>query len=197
MPKKATWYFDFVSPFSYLQFRSLNRLPDTLECELTPILFSALLKHWGHKGPAEIAPKRVDTYRYCQWLAAKSGISFQMPPVHPFNPLPFLRLALALENSPGVIETIFDYIWLEGNPAHTPEGFMNLASELGLDDPVTLISTEEVKNRLRHTTEQAIAAGVYGVPTFAIDSERFWGLDQTQMMLDCLQTSPVATHRDH
>ena len=197
MPKKATWYFDFVSPFSYLQFRSLNRLPDTLECELTPILFSALLKHWGHKGPAEIAPKRVDTYRYCQWLAAKSGIGFQMPPVHPFNPLPFLRLALALENSPGVIEKIFDYIWLEGNPAHTPEGFMNLASELGLDDPVTLISTEEVKNRLRHTTEQAIAAGVYGVPTFAIDSERFWGLDQTQMMLDCLQTSPVATHRDH
>ncbi|MBP81336.1 MAG: 2-hydroxychromene-2-carboxylate isomerase [Acidiferrobacteraceae bacterium] len=197
MPKKATWYFDFVSPFSYLQFKSLNRLPDTLECEPVPILFSALLKHWGHKGPAEIAPKRVDTYRYCQWLAAKSGIGFQMPPVHPFNPLPFLRLALALENSPGVIETIFDYIWLEGNPAHTPEGFMNLASELGLDDPVTLISTEEVKNRLRHTTEQAIAAGVYGVPTFAIDSERFWGLDQTQMMLDCLQTSPVATHRDH
>lgn len=187
MPQNAQWFFDFVSPFSYLQFKALDRLPDSLELTLTPVLFAGLLAHWGQKGPAEISPKRVDTYRYCQWYARNSGIPFQMPPAHPFNPLPFLRLAVALDCEPAIVKAIFYYIWAKGKPAHTVEGFLDLASDLGIDDPELLISNTGAKDILRRNTNNAITAGIYGVPTTLINDERFWGLDQSQMMLDYLE----------
>lgn len=70
----ATWYFDFVSPFAYLQLEQFERLPPTLTIEPRPIVLGALLAHWGQKAPAEIAAKRVFTYRHAQYRADKLGI---------------------------------------------------------------------------------------------------------------------------
>ena len=79
------------------QHLAYDRLPDDLEITLKPVLFAGLLGHWDMKGPAEIPAKRVQTYRYCHWLAEKRGIPFKAPPRHPFNPLPLLRLARMLQ----------------------------------------------------------------------------------------------------
>ena len=182
MPNQAKWYFDFVSPFSYLQFRRLDRLPPALEYEMVPVLFAGLLKHWEHKGPAEIQPKRVDTYRHCQWLAGHLGIPFQMPQAHPFNPLPYLRLCLSLGSSPKVVGEIFNYLWAEGAPAQTEAGIAELAQRLGVENLAEELNSPAAKQELRANTEQAIAEGVYGVPTFVVDTERFWGLDQMEML---------------
>ena len=92
---KAKWYFDFVSPFAYLHLPQFSGLPDELEVIPVPVLFSGLLKHWGQLGPAEIPPKRRFVYRYFKWNADRLDIPFKMPPRHPFNPLPSLRLCLA------------------------------------------------------------------------------------------------------
>src|SRR5207248_1427625 len=73
---KATWYFDFVSPFSYLQLARFGDLPGDLEVAMKPILFSALLEHWEHKGPAEISTKRRFVYRFFRWQAGRRGIPF-------------------------------------------------------------------------------------------------------------------------
>ena len=186
MIRSADWYFDFISPFSYLQFKSFQRLPDSLEVRLVPVLFAGLLNHWGQKGPAEIPAKRIEMYRYCHWYGERSGIPFRTPPAHPFNPLKVLRLALALDANHEVVEHIFDYIWGEGNVIHTEEGFNSLASRMKIKDVDALISSNKVKNALRHNTARAVAAGVYGVPTFAVDSELFWGFDRTDMLLEYL-----------
>ena len=182
MPNQAKWYFDFVSPFSYLQFKRLDRVPPALEYEMVPVLFAGLLKHWEHKGPAEIQPKRVDTYRHCQWLAGHLGVPFQMPQAHPFNPLPYLRLCLSLGSSPKVVGEIFNYLWAEGAPAHTEAGIAELAQRLGVENLAEELNSSNAKQELRANTEQAIAEGVYGVPTFVVDTERFWGLDQMEML---------------
>ena len=92
---KAAWYFDFISPFSYLQLGRFQDLPQDLEIALKPVVFSALLKHWGHMGPAEIPPKRQFVYRFFRWQAIQRGMPFTMPPVHPFNPLPSEGSALS------------------------------------------------------------------------------------------------------
>lgn len=55
------WYFDFISPFSYLQSELLHTLPADVDIRFKPTLFAGLLKHWDNKGPAEIAPKRTWT----------------------------------------------------------------------------------------------------------------------------------------
>ena len=186
MIRSADWYFDFISPFSYLQFKSFQRLPDSLEVRLVPVLFAGLLNHWGQKGPAEIPAKRIEMYRYCHWYGERFGISFRTPPAHPFNPLNVLRLAIALDANHRVVEQIFDYIWGEGNVIHTEEGFKSLASQMKIEDVDVLISSNKVKNMLRHNTERAVAAGVYGVPTFAVGSQLFWGFDRTDMLLEYL-----------
>ena len=114
-PQEATrlaWYFDFVSPYSYLQFAAYPELMQT--AALRPVLFAGLLNHWGGKGPAEIPAKRLQTYRYTYWQAGQHGIEMIYPPAHPFNPIHALRLALALGSRYDAVKTMFEFIWKEG-----------------------------------------------------------------------------------
>ena len=102
--EKARWYYDLISPFAYLHFHSLAPLRERLQIEPVPVLFAGMLKHWGTKGPAETAPKRLHTYQYCVWQASVQGIPFRMPPRHPFNPLAAQRLMVALEAGDDVVD---------------------------------------------------------------------------------------------
>ena len=186
MARRADWYFDFVSPFAYLQLEAFDRLPDDLEVTMRPVLFAGLLGHWESKGPAEIPAKRRQTYRHCHWLAGKRGIPFKTPPRHPFNPLAVLRLAVALEAEAGAVRAIFRHIWADGHDGQDPESLAALAGTLGIGDMAARIGDPAVKDRLRRNTDEAIARGVFGVPTFVIAGELFWGQDVTGMMLDYL-----------
>ena len=182
----ADWYFDFLSPFSYLQLAQFDRLPPDLEVTYRPVLFAGLLAHWEHKGPAEIPTKRVQTYRWCHWYAARHGIPFRMPPAHPFNPLRPLRLAVTRGAEPGLIRALFDAIWAEGRDLSQDEEWRALTGRLGIVDADELIARPEVKAALRRGTEEAAARGVFGIPTFVIGDEVFWGLDTTDLVLDYL-----------
>jgi 2-hydroxychromene-2-carboxylate isomerase len=185
--RTADWYFDFVSPYSYLQLQRLRDWPT--EVTLTPcaILFAAVLDHWGQRGPAEIVPKRVFTYRQAQWRAERDAIPMRFPPRHPFNPLKALRLAVCLDERMDAIREIFAAIWEDGLDVSSDEGFRALASRLGVADAEARIAAPEVKDRLRANTQRAIAAGVFGVPTLLIDGMAFWGDDATAMALDYLR----------
>jgi 2-hydroxychromene-2-carboxylate isomerase len=63
MTNTITWYFDFISPFAYLQQARFNDFPKEIEIQAKPLLFAGLLSHWEHKGPAEIPAKRIFTYQ--------------------------------------------------------------------------------------------------------------------------------------
>jgi 2-hydroxychromene-2-carboxylate isomerase len=179
------WYFDFISPFSYLQLESFDQLPRDVEIIYRPIVFAGLLNHLQHKGPAEIPAKRRFTYRYVHWLARHQGIPFRFPPAHPFNPIRALRLAVALGNDKAAIQKIFRFIWRDG---HAVDADWKLLQEtLGVSDAETLISAQPVKDELRQNGERAIAIGVFGVPTFVAGKEIFWGYDSTAMVAAYLQ----------
>jgi 2-hydroxychromene-2-carboxylate isomerase len=109
-----------------------------------------------------------------------------MPPAHPFNPLVPLRLCVALGSTRASVEAIFDYIWGEGGDVSDADGIAPVAAGLGVEDVASACGTDRVKNELRTQTERAIAAGVYGVPTFEVDGQLFWGADLTDMLLDYL-----------
>jgi 2-hydroxychromene-2-carboxylate isomerase len=183
---EAIWYFDFISPFAYLQFSRLSRLPADLRVTMKPILFAALLEHHGHKGPAEIPSKRQFVYRFFKWQAARRGVPFNMPPMHPFQPLPPLRLAIAAGGTSEVVGRIFDFIYGRGRNVEGA-ALLELGRELGLDNLETRITDPQVKERLRQNTNEAISAGVFGVPSFVARGELFWGDDATDMLLDFLK----------
>ena len=179
---RLVWYFDFVSPYSYLQFAAYPELMQT--AELRPVLFAGLLNHWGGKGPAEVPAKRLQTYRYTYWQAGHHGIAMTYPPAHPFNPIQALRLAIALDCRYEAVKAIFDFIWKEGRSVN--DEWPALTAKLGIADADALISQQRMKDALAANGREAIARGVYGVPTFDTGEELFWGLDATDMLLDYL-----------
>jgi 2-hydroxychromene-2-carboxylate isomerase len=191
--KQITFYLDFLSPYAYLAF---EQLPEALlglsyGVDYRPTLFAGMLKHHGQLGPAEVVPKRAWTYRQVLWLAHTHGIPMQMPAAHPFNPLPLLRLALACagEDSvkafgPGlsnrhVCEAIFRHVWRGGADAADAQRLNELTQALAPQrDP----ASEQVKAELKANTEEAIARGLFGVPTYAVDDKLFWGFDALPML---------------
>jgi 2-hydroxychromene-2-carboxylate isomerase len=182
--KHATWYFDYISPFAYLQWRRLRALGDPVALAPVPILFAAVLDHVGQKGPAEIAGKRTFTYRHVHWQARRAGVPLRFPPAHPFNPMAALRLSIAAGNTPQAIDALYAHLWAEGRQGDSAESLADVGRALGIADVAAAIGDAGVKARLRENTERAIAAGVFGVPTLAIDGQFFWGNDATDMALD-------------
>jgi 2-hydroxychromene-2-carboxylate isomerase len=187
MPTAAAWYFDPISPYAYLQLPDLDRLPPGVVVNPVPVLLAGLLKHSGGKGPAEIPGKRLHTYRQCAWLAAARGLPFQMPPRHPFNPLPALRLLCGLGPTLDQARIACRFVFERGQDPSTPEGLKELGRLLGVEQPEELATAASAKSRLRNNTDAAIEQGVWGVPTFRIAAELFWGADSFPMMLDYLQ----------
>lgn len=182
--KKVEWYFDYVSPFSYLQWA--HQLPqlENVEIEYKPILFAGLLKHWGQKGPAEISAKRRFTYRHVLWLADQLGVPFRMPVAHPFNPLPLLRAGIALGSPAPVIDRLFGYVWREGHVPAEEGPWQSLLRDLDITEAA--IRAPEVKQQLFAGGDEAIAKRVFGVPSLVVDGEVFWGIDGFDFLLQYL-----------
>ena len=183
--KHITFYLDFISPYAYLAFEALPEalIGHSYSVTYKPVLFAALLKHHGQLGPAEIAGKREWTYRQVLWLAKEHGLELQLPAGHPFNPLALLRLALACDAQglPNryVCETLFRHVWRGGAEAADPARLQLVTQQLA---PSRAVNSEEVKAQLKAHTDEAIARGVFGVPTMAVDEKLFWGLDALPML---------------
>ncbi|MEM7677096.1 MAG: 2-hydroxychromene-2-carboxylate isomerase [Myxococcota bacterium] len=178
------FYFDFISPFAYLGWTQIHAIAERHQrsVEPVPVLFAALLNAHGHKGPAEIPPKRVFTWKTVVRLAHDLSVPVQPPPAHPFNPLLALRVAsLPLEPSKqrALIDRLFRMTWTTGRGVDTIEKISEALSALGHDAEQTLeaANAPENKARLKTATDEALKRGVFGVPTAIVDDESFWGQD--------------------
>lgn len=184
--KTIDWYFDFISPYAYLQSAKIEACAGGLRLRCKPILFAGLLKHWGQKGPAEMSTKRIFTYQHIAWYAQQHQLPLAWPSAHPFNPLPLLRLCAAKGNDLATIHRLFAYVWGQGHLPSDAPAWTALLAELGVT-PEELEQTQ-VKDQVRLNTEEALARGVFGVPSAIVsqdaeaDSPIFWGFDSTPML---------------
>jgi 2-hydroxychromene-2-carboxylate isomerase len=191
--KHITFYLDFISPYAYLAFERLPIALQGLSYQVTykPVLFAAMLNHYGQLGPAEIAPKRTWTYRQMLWFAREQGVPMQAPASHPFNPIGLLRLALACGKDGAcnryVAETIFRHVWATGLDAGDAQRLADLTTQL---KPARGVSDAAVKAELKSNTDAAIAAQVFGVPSMAVEGDVFWGLDALPMLRQRLENDP-------
>lgn len=198
--RDISFYYDPISPYAYLAF---ERLPEALMghsvlVRYKPVLFAALLKAHGQLGPAEIPAKRDWTYRQVSWLGHHHGVPLELPSVHPFNPLPLLRLGLACANdeAPGetsryVAEQLFHHVWHGGLDASDPQRLATLQALLQdhmaqRQKPWHAPDSEVVKQRLRASTDEALALGLFGVPSMVVNGRVFWGQDALPILRSCL-----------
>ena len=192
--KHLIFWFDPISPFAYLAFEQLPQALEGLSYEVSyrPILFAALLKQWGQKGPAEIEPKRAWTFRHVHWVAQQHGIDMATPAQHPFNPLALLRLLHACAAPGGApnrraCEAVLRHVWRGGADANDAQRLQALSDELA---PRIAPDDASVKEALKAATAGALGRGVFGVPTIEADGRLFWGLDALPMLRSCLRGEP-------
>lgn len=185
--QRIEFWFDPISPYAYLAFDALPRALEGIShvVQYRPMLLAGVLAHWGQKGPAEIEPKRQWTFRQVHWLAAQQGLRLDTPAEHPFNPLALLRLAVAC-TPPGqagpnrrVVQALFRHAWEGGADANDAGRLAALTAELA---PALDPSSASVKATLRAATEEAVAAGVFGVPTCVWQGRHFFGQDALPML---------------
>ncbi|NVO06265.1 MAG: 2-hydroxychromene-2-carboxylate isomerase [Rhodoferax sp.] len=183
--KKITFYLDFISPYAYLAFAELPKALEGLSYSVVykPAALGVLLRHHGSLGPAEIPAKRDWTYRHVMWLAHSKGIPMAMPALHPFNPMPLLRLAVGTDAQglPNryVCETLFKHVWQGGADAVDATRLQAITATLA---PARAATDDSVKAQLKAHTDDAIALNIFGVPAFEVDGKVFWGLDALPML---------------
>lgn len=177
-------YVDFISPYAYLAWTQIHALAARhgRAVEPVPVLFAAMLDAWGHKGPAEIPPKRAYIFKDALRRARRAGVPLSPPPTHPFNPLLALRVAslpMDAVTQRALITGLFRATWGGGGGVTDPAAVAAIADAAGLDGAAAVRAAGEVeaKERVRAQTAAAIAEGAFGVPTLVVDGELFWGFD--------------------
>lgn len=183
--KTVDFYFDYLSPFAYL---ASITAPEACgrqgaQVHFRPILFAGLLDHWGQRGPAEIPPKGLHSFRSCFRYAVARGIPLRSPRYHPFRPLLALRSTLAVEDTVArarAVRALFDLGWARGGDLGDAGEIAAALDGASLDGAALIARAgdEAVKRLLRDETSRAIERGVFGIPTLMVDEEPFWGLDQ-------------------
>ena len=186
MQKKTdgVFYYDIISPFTYLFLRQREVLATRLNLIPKPIFFPGLLRLQDNRGPAEVAEKRVHTYDFCIWNAKKHNIPMKFPARHPFPSVAAQRLFLQQNADWAMLDRAFDFVWEEGRDPDLE--WPDFCASMGLPSNTSRPDSAEIKASLTKETEQAARQGIFGVPTIVVNQRVFWGCDSIPWVLDYL-----------
>lgn len=187
MIRPVTLWFDFISPYSYLALTQA----EAFEAErgvrwiVRPIFYAAVLDATGRVGPAEIPIQRAYTLRDIVRAAEFLGVPLTGPPAHPFRSLLALRAAALVQDEPRALRlavALSRAAWGEKRNLESPAVVAEVTDGIGFDGEalVAKADDDEAKALLRQNTEEALAAGLCGVPTFGWEGELFWGHDRLE-----------------
>ncbi len=182
--RRIRFTFDYLSSNAWLAWTQLPKLAGkyAVAVEPVPVLFAGLLEAHGQLGPAEIPAKRRWMTRNNLRKAALLDVPLRPPAHHPFNPLLALRVSsLPLDESrrSALIDALFRAVWVDALHVSEPAVVERVANAAGLDGAALVAEARapDAKARLRRQTDEAIARGVFGVPSMEVAGELFWGYD--------------------
>ena len=182
------FFFDYISHNAYLAWHEAPAIAARHGLALTPVpvVFGALLSHYRQVGPAELPAKSGWMLRNVLRKARIHGIPIAPPASHPFNPLLPLRVSCAVDEARRValVDRLFRATWAEGRAVSEPDTMRALLLEqcLPADALLEAAATDAIKQQLRNNTEQALAQGIFGVPTLCARAELFWGFDDLEYL---------------
>jgi 2-hydroxychromene-2-carboxylate isomerase len=140
-----------------------------------PVLLGGLLRAAHNQGPGEIPAKRIYTYEYCVWQAAKLGIPFRFPEHHPFITLAPQRLLVQEAADWPMVERAFEFVWVMGKDPNLH--WSDFCVHLGLNPNTPRPENASTKAGLIANTQEAVDRGAFGVPALALGDRIFWGVD--------------------
>ncbi|MGO4761645.1 2-hydroxychromene-2-carboxylate isomerase [Cupriavidus sp. 2KB_3] len=187
MTKQVEFFFDFGSPYSYLAYKELPRVAARTGATIVwrPMLLGGVFKATGNHSPADIPLKsqwsKTDTERW----ARRYDVPFRHNPHFPVNTLALMRGAIGYQRQGAdafarYVEAIFRAMWEDGRNLNDPQEIGKVLVEAGMDprQALAMLDDPEVKAELKRVTEEAVARGIFGAPSFIVDGELFWGNDR-------------------
>jgi 2-hydroxychromene-2-carboxylate isomerase len=180
--QEIDFYFDFLSPYSYLAWTWVRDNIEKYNFNFIPCPLGSLIRHYETKGPAEITPKRNYLFKNCLRYASLNRIKFQPPKTLPFNSLYALRISLKKncgEEQFKVIDSLFRLGWEKGEDLGNEIVIVEELNSIGIDGLklLEMVGTRETREELKQNVSMALSNGVFGVPTFIVGGEMFWGND--------------------
>ena len=196
MTKSVEFYFDFGSPASYLAYTQLPALCRDTGAALVwkPMLLGGVFQATGNHSPATIPAKGAYTFTDFGRFAKRYGVPLRHNPYFPINTLMLMRGAAGLQlREPARFEpymaAVFRAIWVDAQNLNDPATVATVLQAAGFDPAALLALTQdgEVKERLKAETQEAVARGVFGAPTFFVGDQMFWGQDRLDFVKEALQ----------
>ena len=191
MIKPFDFYFDFISPYSFLAHKEIRKIEvkTNIKINYKPILLGGLHNLHGIKAPAFIPAKAKHMIRDCKLIAEKKNIKFKFNSYFPIRSLNLMRGVFVAEEDnykSYYIDNIFDAIWQDGLNMNDENVVQKVLKNLNIN-PKTFIlrsTSSSIKELLKKRTGEAYDKGVFGAPSFIVNNKIFWGQDRIAFALN-------------
>jgi 2-hydroxychromene-2-carboxylate isomerase len=196
MSRTVEFFFDVGSPAAYLAFQRLPALCGQLGATLDwrPMLLGGVFQATGNQSPANIPAKGRYLFTDLERFARRHGTPFRQNPHFPINTLTLMRVAAGLQlREPqrlmAFVEAVYRAIWVDQRDMNDGAVVAGVLREAGFDPEalLALAADPEVKERLKAQTQEAVARGVFGAPTFFVGTDMFWGQDRLDFVKEALE----------
>mgnify|MGYP001215075337 CR=1 FL=1 len=189
MNKEFEFYFDFISPYTYLAYKKISMMnKNNIEVIYKPILLGGLHKILNITAPAFTKSKSKYLKYDCEMIAKKSKIDFIFNEKFPINSLHLMRGFLIIEDikKKEFLKNFFDAYWGQNIDISNEKEVAKILEKLEIDVNFFFkkIKDEKVKDQLKELTHQAFTKDIFGAPTFRINNKIFWGQDRLEYALD-------------
>ncbi|AEG92003.1 2-hydroxychromene-2-carboxylate isomerase-like protein [Ramlibacter tataouinensis TTB310] len=193
--KQVDFYFDVGSPAAYLAWTQLPRLAAETGAAVRhqPMLLGGVFQATGNQSPMNVPAKGHYMQADLERFARRYGVPFRHNPFFPINTLTLMRGATGVQlrepaRLAAYVDAVFRAIWVEGRDMNDPAVVGQALAAAGFQPEVLLALTQqpEVKERLKTATQEAVARGVFGAPTFFVDGQMFWGQDRIDFVKEAL-----------
>jgi 2-hydroxychromene-2-carboxylate isomerase len=196
MSKAVEFYFDVGSPAAYLAWTQLPQIARQAgsEIEYRPMLLGGVFQATGNRSPMEVPAKGQYLQDDLQRFARRYGVPFRHNAFFPINTLALMRMVLGLQlrepaRMPAFVDAVYRALWVDGRNMNDPATVAAVLQQAGFDPEkmLALAGDPAVKDDLKVATQEAVARGVFGAPTFFVGSEMFWGQDRLDFVKEALQ----------
>ena len=191
MIKSFDFYFDFVSPYSFLAHKEIRKIEkkNSVKIRYQPRVLGALHNLHGIKAPAFIPAKAKHMIRDCKLIAERNKIKFKFNSYFPIRSLNLMRGVIVAEEDnykSYYIDSIFNSIWQDGLNLNDENIIQKILKNLNVNPKTFFLrsASSSVKDTLKKRTSEAYEKGIFGAPSFVSNNKIFWGQDRIEFVLN-------------
>ena len=188
MTKEIDFYFDFISPYTYLAHKKIQSLPKKIKINYKPILLGGLHNLGGVTAPAFIKAKLKHMINDCNLIAKKNKFDFTWNSRFPLNSLHIMRGNLCVDSDikNQYISIMFNAYWKDNLDISNEQILVSLLEKCQItkDKFFQDIKDQKIKDLLKNKTQKAHDKEIFGAPTFVVSDKIFWGQDRLEFALN-------------